>query len=151
MPSPRTRLFPTAQDAETAFYEALERAALKAMMEVWAEDDEIVCVHPSGQRLTGQAQVREGWKQMFAGGAGLRVQASHQVVASSMMAEVRSVHENITVPGERRARPPIVATNVYFRTAAGWRMVAHHASPSAAAPADAATPPAPPAAPQTLH
>lgn len=151
MPALRTRLFPTAQDAENAFYEALERADLDAMMEVWGEDDEIVCVHPSGQRLSGQAQVREGWKQMFAGGAGLKVQTSHQVVASSMMAEVRSVYENITVPGERHARPPIVATNVYYRTAAGWRMVVHHASPPAPAAAEAAAPPAPPAPPKTLH
>ena len=43
--------FPTPQDAEAAFYEALERADLEAMMEVWAEDEEIVCVHPAGPRL----------------------------------------------------------------------------------------------------
>jgi hypothetical protein len=41
-----------------------------------------------------------------------------------------------------------VATNVYLRTAAGWRMIVHHASP-APAPAE----PAPPrdAPPKILH
>ena len=34
------RIFPTAQDAENAFYEALERCDLEAMMAVWAEDEE---------------------------------------------------------------------------------------------------------------
>ena len=48
------RIFPTAQDAENAFYEALERADLEAMMAVWAEDEEIICVHPTGPRLTGR-------------------------------------------------------------------------------------------------
>jgi hypothetical protein len=47
-----------------------------------------------------------------------------------MMVEVHSVHEVITIVGEEAARAPIVATNVYLRTAAGWRMVVHHASPA---------------------
>ena len=46
-------LFKTAQDAETAFYEAQEKADLDAMMAVWADDDDIVCVHPGGMRLSG--------------------------------------------------------------------------------------------------
>jgi ketosteroid isomerase-like protein len=131
------RLFPTAQDAENAFYEALERADLEAMMAVWAEDEEILCVHPTGARLSGQDQVRESWTQIFAGDARVRVHVTHQVVLSSMMMEVRSVQENFTIAGEppspqgRDSRPaPIVATNVYLRTAAGWRMVVHHASPA---------------------
>ena len=55
------KIFPTAQDAESAFYEALERCDLEGMMAVWSEDDEIVCVHPAGARLTGQDEVRESW------------------------------------------------------------------------------------------
>jgi uncharacterized protein (TIGR02246 family) len=140
------RIFPTAQDAENAFYEALERSDLEAMMQVWAEDDEIVCVHPAGQRLAGQEQVREAWRQMFAGGASLRVQITQRVALTGMMVAVHSVHENITVAGEKRARPPVVATNVYLRTPAGWRMIAHHASPAQGAPAEP-----PPAAPKILH
>jgi len=141
------KIFPTAQDAENAFYEALERSDLEAMMAVWAEDEEIVCVHPAGQRLAGQEQVREAWRQMFAGGPGLRVQITQQVAATGMMVAVHSVHENITVAGENRPRPPVVATNVYLRTAAGWRMIVHHASP---APGAAAAEP-PPAGPKILH
>jgi uncharacterized protein (TIGR02246 family) len=142
-----SRIFPTAQDAENAFYEALERSDLEAMMSVWAEDEEIVCVHPAGQRLAGQEQVREAWRQMFAGSPGMRVQLSQQVATAGMMVAVHSVHENITVAGEQRPRPPVVATNVYLRTAAGWRMIVHHASP---APAGAAEPAAP-APPIILH
>ena len=60
------KIFPTAQDAENAFYEALERCDLDGMMAVWAEDEDILCVHPTGGRLTGQDQVRESWAQIFA-------------------------------------------------------------------------------------
>jgi len=124
-----TRIFPTAQDAENAFYEALERAELEAMMNVWAEDEEIVCVHPTGPHLVGQDQVRESWRRIFAGGAGARVQVSLQAVTSGVMFAVHCVLESFAVEGEPRSASA-VATNVYLRTPAGWRMLAHHASPA---------------------
>ena len=131
-----TRIFPTALDAENAFYEALERCDLDGMMAVWAEDEEIVCVHPAGARLTGQDQVRESWAKMFAAGPRARLVIEQQVAISGMMLAVHSVYERFTIP---QAKPeqqpaPIVATNVYLRTAAGWRMIVHHASPAPAQP-----------------
>src|SRR5688572_33228974 len=139
------KIFPTAQDAENAFYEALERGDLEGMMAVWAEDEEIICVHPTGPRLAGQDQVRESWAKIFAGGAGPRVHITQQVAVTGMMIAVHSVHENFSVPGDARAQVPVVATNVYLRTAAGWRMIVHHASPAPAQPAPAPrdTPPEP--------
>jgi uncharacterized protein (TIGR02246 family) len=124
------RIFPTAQDAEAAFYEALERADLELMMAVWSEDEDIVCVHPGGPRLAGQDQVRASWRQILSGGTRARVQASQLVTISGPMLAVHSVQENFSVPGEARPMPAVVATNVYLRTAAGWRMVAHHGSPA---------------------
>jgi uncharacterized protein (TIGR02246 family) len=124
------KIFPTAQDAEAAFYEALERADLELMMAVWSDDEEILCVHPGGARLTGQDQVRESWRQILAGGTRARVHLSQQVAISGPMVAVHSVHENFSVPGEKRPLQAVVATNVYLRTAAGWRMIAHHGSPA---------------------
>ena len=140
-------IFPTAQDAENAFYDSLERCDLELMMAVWAEDEDIVCVHPAGARIAGQEQVRESWRRIFASGQRLRVKVAQQVTMSGMMVEVHSVHEVISVIGEEAARAPMVATNVYVRTAAGWRMVAHHASP---APVEAVEE-APPKPPKLLH
>ena len=145
------RIFPTAQDAENAFYEALERADLEAMMAVWAEDEEIICVHPTGPRLSGPDQIRESWARIFSGGPRARVHITSQVAISAMMLAVHSVHENFTLEGQAQgdARPlPVVATNVYLRTAAGWRMIVHHASPAPAGE----KPPAPrEAPPKMLH
>ena len=138
-------VFPTAQDAENAFYEALERCDLEGMMAVWSEDEEIVCVHPGGPRLTGQEQVRESWAKIFAGGPGARLTISHQVAISAMMLAVHSVHENFSV--QDAPAVPVVATNIYLRTAAGWRMIVHHASPAPAQP----PPPAPAASHKLLH
>ena len=145
------RIFPTAQDAENAFYEALERCDLEGMMAVWSEDDEIICVHPTGPRLTGPEQIRESWARIFSGGPRARVHVTSQVAISGMMLAVHSVHENFVLPQQAQgdARPvPIVATNVYLRTAAGWRMIVHHASP---APAQTQPAPARDAPPKLLH
>lgn len=122
--------YATPQDVEVAFYDALERADLEAMMTVWAEDEEIVCVHPTGPRLSGFAMVLESWRHIFAGGPKMKITLSSQIQMQSMMLTVHSVHENITLSGEESSRPPVVATNVYVRGALGWRMLVHHASPS---------------------
>jgi ketosteroid isomerase-like protein len=142
-------IFTSAQDAENAFYEALARGDLDLMMAVWADDEEIVCVHPGAQRLVGQEQVRDSWRKILSGGAGLGVHISQQVALAGAMVAVHSVQENLTPPGEKQSAGPVVATNVYLRSGAGWRMVAHHASPS---PGQAEVPaPATAAGPKTLH
>jgi ketosteroid isomerase-like protein len=92
--------------------------------------------------------VRRSWAQIFSGGAGPRVHITQQVALTGMMIAVHSVHENFTIEGDARAQVPVIATNVYLRTAAGWRMIVHHASPG---PMQA--PPAQPqdAPPKFLH
>lgn len=143
-------LFASPQDAESAFYEALTKADLDAMMAVWADDDDVYCVHPNGARVSGVESVRESWRQIFSSGQTLRFQLRESQHVQGMMLSVHSVYEHITIAGETRARSPMIATNVYLRTERGWRMVAHHASP---APAPAAGEPEPrrAAPPKTLH
>src|SRR5450756_440564 len=106
-------IFATPQDAEAAFYEAFEKADLDAMMAVWADDDDIVCVHPGGIRLSGMAQVRESWRRVFAGGQTLRFRLRHRQSLNGMTLTVHSVYEQISVDGEVRARNPVIATNIY--------------------------------------
>jgi len=142
----RPTAFPTPQDAENAFYEALERADLEAMMAVWAEDEEIVCIHPAGPRLAGHGQVRESWRRIFSGG-GTRLDITQQVATQAMMVAVHSVHESAPATAGQRTPSAVVATNVYLRTAAGWRMILHHASPAPAQPEGARAE----AVPKILH
>ncbi len=141
-------LFPTPQDAEAAFYEAFTKSDLDAMMAVWADDDDIYCIHPQGPRVAGVERVRESWRQVFASGQTLRFQLRDQQYVRGMMLAVHSVYEYITIAGEPRSRVPMIATNIYLRTERGWRMVAHHASP---APAVTAGEPERRREPKTLH
>jgi ketosteroid isomerase-like protein len=127
---PDKPIFPTPQDAENAFYEALERSDLEGMMAVWSEDEEVVCIHPGGPRLVGYAAVREAWRRMFDGGARLQVRLSHPTVVQTPFITLHTVIEHIAVRDDESVRAPVVATNVYVRGPLGWRIVAHHASPA---------------------
>ena len=124
--------FSSPQDAEAAFYDALQRADLDAMMEVWSAEEEVSCIHPNGARLTGYEQVRENWAQMFKSGQRLQVTLSDQVIVSGLMYSLHSLQENILALGAQGEAAGtlsvVVTTNVYLRSAAGWRMVLHHAS-----------------------
>jgi ketosteroid isomerase-like protein len=119
----------SAEELETRFYEALQNGDIEALMACWADEDDIVCVHPGGPRMTGAGAIRASFDAMFANGS---IQAKPERIrkVESMSCCVHSVLERISVltnEGPREAY--VIATNVYVKTAQGWRMVAHHASP----------------------
>ena len=124
----------SADEVEVAFYEALQAGDIERLMACWADEDEIVCVHPAGPRMVGQAAIRANFGEMFANG---RISAWPQQVCrvESLASVVHNVLERVeltTPDGPQVAF--VLATNVYHKTAQGWRMVVHHASPGT--PAD---------------
>ena len=122
----------SADDTEAAFYEALQNADIDKLMACWADEDEIVCVHPGGARLVGAAAIRSTFDAMFSNGA-IRAQPLKVRKLQAMSASVHSVLERIEVlTGDGPRHAHVLATNVYHLTAQGWRMVAHHASPGTA-------------------
>ncbi len=127
--------FATPEEAESAFYHALERADLDAMMAVWEDSEAVVCIHPMGPRLQGAVQIRDAWRRIFSSGSRLRFQVGG--IRSLIQADlaIRLVYEHITVlDTEEQPAQPIVATNIYRRTGSGWRMLLHHAFPGPAVP-----------------
>jgi ketosteroid isomerase-like protein len=136
----------TADDIEAAFYEALQRGDVDALMACWADEDEVFCVHPGGPRLVGPEAIRAAFEQMFGNGA-IHATPARVRKVESLASAVHNVLERIevlTAEGPRHAF--VLATNVYHKTAQGWRMVAHHASPGAVHETGDAS-----EAPQTLH
>ena len=136
----------TPDEVELAFYEALQNADIDQLMACWAEEDEIVCVHPGGARLIGAGSIRSAFEALFAQGGVLAYpEQTRKVIALASavhhLVERQDVH---TPEGLRTAW--VNATNVYHKTPQGWRMVAHHASPGGM---EAHKEPA--AAPSVLH
>ncbi|WP_372828299.1 nuclear transport factor 2 family protein [Polaromonas sp.] len=118
-----------ADDIEAAFYEALQSGDIDKLMACWADEDDIVCIHPGGPRLLGPGAIRAAFDAMFANGT-IRAYAEKVRKVEAMSASVHSVLERIEVMTEEGPRHAyVIATNVYHKTAQGWRMVAHHTSP----------------------
>jgi ketosteroid isomerase-like protein len=116
-------------DTEAAFYEAMQAGDIEKLMACWADEDEILCVHPGGSRLLGAGAIRASFEAMFAHGS-IQASAEKVHVIEALGACIHSVLERIEVltdEGPRHAY--VIATNVYQKSAQGWRMVAHHASP----------------------
>ena len=124
----------SAAEVEAAFYDALNRADLDALMALWAEDDEIVCVHPGGARLIGHEAIRASWAGILEHG-GLHIMPSQLHETHNLMSSVHTVVEGTTAASGEPAH--LIATNVYAKTPRGWRIVLHHVSVAPGpAPAD---------------
>jgi ketosteroid isomerase-like protein len=122
----------SADDTEAAFYEALQLGDIDKLMACWADEDDVVCVHPGGARVLGVAAVRAAFDAMFSQGR-LRVWPEQVRRVDALGCTVHNLVERIEVMAPDGPREAFaVATNVYLKTAQGWRMVAHHASPGTA-------------------
>ncbi|QGZ39865.1 ketosteroid isomerase-like protein [Pseudoduganella flava] len=112
-------------EVEAAFYDALNRADIDALMALWADDEEIVCVHPNGPRLLGHRAIRESWQLILEPG-GLHILPSRLHEMHNLMASVHTVVEGTTSATGEPAH--LIATNVYLKTPKGWRIAVHHVS-----------------------
>jgi ketosteroid isomerase-like protein len=123
-----TPIFTSPQDVAVAFYQAFEARDIDAMMAAWADDEEIVCVHPGGTRMVGFEAVRAAWEQLFGADARLTFRLEQVVVLETVGLAMQSVIEHVATT-DGTARGVAAATNIFMRTPMGWRMVCHHASP----------------------
>ena len=137
----------TPNDIETAFYEAMQVGDLERLMACWADDDDIVCIHPGGPRIVGTAAIRAAFEAMFSEGGTINAHPEHIHRVDAMASAVHSVVEKVEVlTPEGPMHAYVLATNAYHKTPQGWRMVVHHASPGTESDA-----PEIEDAPQVLH
>jgi ketosteroid isomerase-like protein len=133
-------------EVEQSFYEALQTGDLEAMMDCWCDDDDAVCVHPGGPRSLGAAAIRASFEPLFEhGGVAVSVKVLHRAQWSGCC--VHSVVETVDLStDDGLLQATVLATNVYVKSARGWRLLVHHASPGSATPALAPVVPS-----KTLH
>lgn len=117
-------------DVETAFYEGMQAGDIDKVMACWADEDDIACIHPGGPRLLGAAAIRAAFEALFAQGGTVQVRPANIQRVDSVASAVHHVLERVDALSEQGAMQAyVIATNVYHKTAQGWRLVAHHASP----------------------
>ncbi len=120
----------TPDEVEAAFYEGLQTGNVERLMATWADEDDIVCIHPGGPRLRGVGAIRAAFESMFADGGSINASIAHVHRVDSLASAVHHVLEKVEVmTPQGLATGYVLATNVYHKTAQGWRLVVHHASP----------------------
>lgn len=126
----------TPDEVEAAFYEGMRTGNVEKVMACWADEDDIACVHPGGARLLGAASIRAAFEVLFVQGGAIQVSVDHIHRVNSVASAVHHVMERVNALSEQGVvQAYVIATNVYHKTAQGWRLVAHHASPGSQAQA----------------
>ncbi|MGZ4427190.1 MAG: nuclear transport factor 2 family protein [Nocardioidaceae bacterium] len=121
--------------ANTAFYEAFETGDLDAMLDLWLDHPETLCVHPGALPVRGTPAINRSWALIMANTPYIQFFLTDLEI--SVLDDTASVTctENVLTGDERTTGVDAfggaraVATNVFVRTAEGWRLWIHHASP----------------------
>lgn len=122
-----SKLFSTPEEAEAAFYDAIEQADLAALDMVWSRDENIVCVHPGATRIEGRVAVMDSFEQMFSEAPILGFSIVDTLYTGNESLAIHLVREEIALDGQ--VVSIMVSTNIYQMEDGGWRMLLHHASP----------------------
>ena len=131
--------YATPQDAEDAYYDALEAGDAAAMIAVWESSDDILCLLPMTPLAIGPAVARL-WQSILQPGTGFNLQVRHLCWIDCGELAIHLIEERSAVPSEGQTPPAIYGTNSFRRGAAGWQMMLHQNSP---------TPPPSPAMPSS--
>ncbi|MFZ6845821.1 YybH family protein [Undibacterium sp. RuTC16W] len=123
----------SADEVESAFYDAISRADLDALMALWAEDEEIVCIHPGSTRQIGHAAIRSSWEAIFERGS-VHIHPVQLHATHNLMTAVHSIIEEVQRTNDGAQEVHILATNIYVKTPHGWRIAMHHASVASGKP-----------------
>lgn len=116
--------------ANRAFYRSFEALDLDAMGRVWADDDEIQCIHPGWELLTGRECVMRSWELIFANTNSIRFDVTDLTLKiAGDMAWITAIENILSDAGGSRFRSQAVATNLFSRRDGEYRMILHHASP----------------------
>lgn len=126
--------FDTPQDAEDAFYDAIDENSLPAMLAVWEDSDDVVCLLPMQPLVRGRAKLRDAWGALLQGDLDLDIEVHHVHWIESGDLAVHYLQEKAKLAGQPQQQPLIYATNMYRRGADGWRMILHQNSPAAPPP-----------------
>lgn len=131
-----TQTYHTPQEAEDAFYDALDEGDLNKLLAVWAESDDISCLLPMYPMIRSRQDVTDLFERLFSRGHGVSLAITHIDWIQTADIAIHQVEETILEPPSDTPPPsPFYGTNIYRKDKTGWRLIVHLNAP---------TPPPPP-------
>ncbi|MGW0775278.1 nuclear transport factor 2 family protein [Streptomyces sp. NPDC054802] len=124
------------EQANTAFYETMERGDFDELSGLWLDDD-ISCIHPGWPVLTGRGEVLRSYALIMANTEYIQFFLTDVKVSVAGDTALVTCTENILSGGPAEdggelgplVGQLVVATNVFRRTLDGWKIWSHHGSP----------------------
>ena len=125
------RTYNTPQEAEDAFYDALDEGKLEQLLSVWSETDDVSCLLPMQPLIRGRQQVVDLFTHIFSQQQRVPLAIAHLGWIETGDTAIHLVEETIldTPPGAP-APPPFYGTNIYRKEANGWRLIVHQNAPT---------------------
>jgi ketosteroid isomerase-like protein len=124
-----SKTFPSAQDAEDAYYDAIEAQDLEAMMQVWEDSEEILCLLPMQPAQRGPASIRRAWEPLLNGQLKLDIEVKHLTWIESGQLAIHLIEEHVRVDAQPE-KQTVYACNIYRRVDSGWHILMHQNSPT---------------------
>ncbi|MEU0396826.1 nuclear transport factor 2 family protein [Streptomyces sp. NPDC006208] len=124
------------EEANTAFYETMERGDFEKLSTLWLDDD-ISCIHPGWPVLSGRGEVLRSYALIMANTEYIQFFLTDVKVNVAGDTALVTCTENILSGGPAEdggelgplVGQLVVATNVFRRTSDGWKIWSHHGSP----------------------
>jgi len=108
--------------ANEAFYRAFNQKDAGLMELVWAEYEQVTCIHPGWNVLHGREAVLESWRAILSNPEQPRIVTGGATV--SFFGDLAVVISRELVAGS-----PLVATNIFIQQSESWRMLHHQSGP----------------------
>ena len=126
-----TRIYNTPQEAEDAFYDALEEGDLNQLLSVWADTDDICCLLPMYPIIQGRKAVEDLFSDLFSQNRGVELSITHLNWIQMNEIAIHLIEETIQhpPPGAPPA-PPFYGTNIYRKVNDSWRLIVHQNAPT---------------------
>lgn len=122
-------IYATPEEAQSVFYQSLNETDIEKMMTVWSGEEDVACIHPSGLKLVGFNAIHEGFRTLFAESRRFAIQPISETHWGSAAVSVHTVVEMVNFVDTPNEYAQICATNVFVRSANGWKLILHHCTP----------------------
>jgi ketosteroid isomerase-like protein len=117
------------EEANNIFYEAFQSLSIEKMEKVWHHGDDVVCIHPGWDLITGWLAIRESWVTIFQNTNSIKflitntkIQVFKDIAVVICLENIESIIEGQII------RSGVLATNIFKQFKSDWAIMHHHGS-----------------------